>query len=68
MARQNNRFGIGGAFICLACGKRTRQTGDNDGTELCKDCHQECVMENAHSDGQHEGAPHPKCHICKAVA
>jgi len=68
MASQNNRFGIGGVIKCLACGKKTRQTGDNDGTELCHRCFHECLMENAHGDGHHEGASHPKCHICKAVA
>jgi hypothetical protein len=68
MAHNNSRFGIGGCFKCIACGKKTRETEDNDGTELCKACHFECSMENSHADGYHDGNPHPKCHICKTMA
>lgn len=65
MAR--DRFERGsGCYACLDCGKRTRSTGDEGGTRLCKDCFDKAGLENAHADGYHDAAPCADCPACKA--
>ncbi len=49
----------GGVFKCSACGKRTRDTGENASVGLCPDCYKECMIENMISDGKE-----PQCTDC----
>lgn len=50
-----NRFQRGsGCFKCLACGRRTRSTGDNGDVQLCPECYEECQMENQIADSEVE--------------
>jgi hypothetical protein len=73
--RNNSRFqpsspfgGPGGTYICRMCGKRTRETGqDESSCGLCKSCFNECNMENEHSDGYHDDNKRDDCPDCKAV-
>ena len=64
MSSNNSRFGIGGCFSCVACGKKTRKTGKNDSTELCNKCYDMAGMENEHNDGHHNANFNPKCPDC----
>jgi hypothetical protein len=43
-------------FICDICGKRTRNTGDNGGVELCPECYDNELIENIRSDYGDEAA------------
>jgi rubrerythrin len=53
-------------YACRCCGKRTRETGDDESSVgLCKRCYYEGGLENEHSDGYHDDAPHADCPICK---
>ena len=60
-----NRFGRGGVYTCVSCGKRTRDT-NGVACDLCASCYKEVSMENAHNDGHHDGSPNPDCPYCKA--
>jgi ribosome-binding protein aMBF1 (putative translation factor) len=52
MKRKGNRFGQGGCYACLACGKKTRDTGhDEAGVQLCRKCYDEAGEENRRADG-----------------
>lgn len=52
MTRKGDRFGRGGCYTCLACGKKTRDTGhDEAGVELCRKCYDEAGAENRRADG-----------------
>ncbi len=54
-------------YVCINCGKRTRDTGHGEGgTDLCRACLDEAELENAHSDGEHNGAPMKGCPECEA--
>ena len=71
--RNNSRFqsspfrGLGPTYICVACGKRTRETGhDESSCELCKSCYLDCLMDNEHSDGYHDDDKQDDCPGCKA--
>lgn len=46
-----SRFGRGGCFVCIDCGKKTRETDVNNGTELCPFCCEVTMQENALRDG-----------------
>jgi hypothetical protein len=35
------------------------------GLDLCRECRMAAELENEHSDGHHEGKPHPDCPDCK---
>jgi hypothetical protein len=60
---QNNR---GGVYVCKACGKRTRETGEcESGVELCRDCYEDAGYENEHQDGYHDDEPNPSCPWCR---
>lgn len=55
-----------GAYKCRCCGKTTRETGNGESSvQLCKQCYYEGGLENEHSDGYHDDAPHVDCPICK---
>lgn len=42
-----------GAYICVVCRKKTRETGDGEsGSEMCKKCFIEAQEENARQDGK----------------
>ena len=51
--KQHNRFAKGsGVYICEECGKRTRETGqDESNYNLCAYCLLEVELENSLSDG-----------------
>lgn len=38
-------------FLCGVCGRRTRQTGEQAGCELCPQCNEIAGLENAINDG-----------------
>jgi len=44
----------GGAFRCSACGKLTRDTGENGSVGLCPCCYLDNIIENMISDGMPE--------------
>ena len=46
----NRRFGRKGCFTCKHCKKRTRETGENDGTHLCPLCCAKVTCGNNISD------------------
>ena len=53
MSRKFNRFQPrSGKYNCQMCGHVTRATGNNDGTDLCPLCYDECELENSFSDGR----------------
>lgn len=48
---KSSRFGRGGVFECISCGKKTRQTGHgNEDLELCIKCYDEAGEENERAD------------------
>jgi hypothetical protein len=48
---QSNHHGFNGAYICEACGKRTRETGhEESGLGLCALCLWRTYAENSVSD------------------
>jgi len=51
---KHNRFersiGHSGKFKCAACGRMTRNTGDNASVGLCPLCYEECEIENEYAD------------------
>ncbi len=50
-AKQGTRFDATGTYVCVICGKRTRNTNTGEaGTGLCKKCYQQCEQENLESD------------------
>jgi hypothetical protein len=50
-AKQGTRFDTTGTYVCVMCGKRTRNTNTGEaGTGLCKKCYQQCEQENLESD------------------
>lgn len=51
MSRDNRRFDRSGTFHCGACGRLTRNTGDNGGVELCPEDYELAGLENEVSDG-----------------
>ena len=55
-------------YTCRLCEKRTRAADIDEEEafwcELCVDCYEECNMENAHYDGDHEEAIDPDCRHC----
>lgn len=65
-ARKFNRFDDSGCFTCRSCGKRTRNTGDNGGVQLCPGCLERAGWENTHSDeGHSKESPNSNCPICR---
>ena len=49
--RKSNRFGFGGCFKCVSCGRKTRENGDcNSDLELCPECMEASELENGMSD------------------
>lgn len=60
-----DRFKSGsGCYECISCGKRTRETGDEEGElRLCRRCFRESERENFHSDDGHT-EPIESCPIC----
>jgi hypothetical protein len=50
-----NRFGRGGCFTCRLCGKRTRDTGENGGVQLCPLCDVKSLNGNSLSDAGYRG-------------
>lgn len=47
-----SKFNKHGCYICLACGKKTRDTGNDEASvELCKKCYNEAMEENQKVDG-----------------
>lgn len=62
-------WGASALYVCRACGKRTRETGDGEsGCELCRDCYHVAGLENEHLDGLHADAPVADCPRCKGEA
>jgi hypothetical protein len=63
---QNRVWGQNAIYVCLECGKRTRETGDcESGANLCRDCFEMSGIDNEHSDGEHRDTPHPDCPRCQ---
>ena len=49
---ESRRGGGSGAYVCISCGKKTRETGYDESTyELCRRCNAEALLENSVSDG-----------------
>lgn len=66
--RDNRRFKKGrGVFKCIDCGKQTRDTGDNDGTELCPLCNAKAECGNTLSDTTSIKNPWALFNDCKTV-
>jgi hypothetical protein len=70
MARTYQQFGGHNRLTnCRVCGKRTHSSIDgNVGIALCRACYEDAGMENEHSDGHHDDAPHPDCTDCQYAA
>ena len=61
---QTRHFGGSSVYTCRMCGRKTRETGDDEsGVELCKGCLNNSYMENHHNDSGHKGdfKTCPKC-------
>jgi len=44
-------FNSRGSYICVICGKRTRDTGAGEAEfQMCKNCMEECEQENYEND------------------
>lgn len=69
-SKSNSRFRKGsGVYVCLGCGKRTRETGSSESNvELCIDCYDDAGMENEHDDGHHDDNPHSDCRWCREAS
>jgi len=53
---QRSGFGGSGTYECRACGKKTRETGqDESSAHLCRECNAIGLTENTHSDFGHPG-------------
>lgn len=39
-----------GVFTCSVCGKKTRQTNDSLGNDMCRKCEERSGHENSHAD------------------
>lgn len=66
--KDKRRFRRGsGRYICRACGKHTRETGEGESAlQLCRQCQYEAELENEHFDDFHgDGKPHPDCPFCQ---
>ena len=64
---KSNPFHKHSTYICDACGKRTRETGQSEsGVGLCAKCFEESGLENEHSD---DGHPEyiEKCPTCRLL-
>jgi hypothetical protein len=57
MRKSTQNFGVGGAYICRCCKRKTRSTdrGDNEEVRLCEECYELSGIENSFSDG--DGTP-----------
>ena len=51
--KNHSRFVKGsGVYVCITCGKSTRETGEGEsGVRLCKDCYERAGIENEIADG-----------------
>jgi len=58
-ARFQKQFrGSSPVFTCRICRRRTRDTGDNGGVELCPECNEHSMIENGINDGHYAaGSP-----------
>lgn len=58
MKKQYNRFQKNsGVYTCISCGKKTRDTGnDETSCQLCKKCYVIGSIENHHNDNGHTGS------------
>lgn len=66
--QSNSQFRAGsGTYSCLACGKKTRDTGQGEGDlRLCAACLDEAGLENEHMDEGHDD-PVAGCPLCPAT-
>lgn len=67
---RSNRFSrFNQPVECRVCHRMTTEVVDGCiGLDLCRACREAAEMENEHSDGHHEGAPHADCPDCRAAA
>lgn len=64
---RSNVYGGSPTYVCVCCGKRTRETGEGEsGCELCLKCFNEAGIENEHLDGYHDEEPRKDCPDCVA--
>lgn len=56
-----------GCYLCLGCGKKTRETGEGESDcELCRDCYEKAGLENEHNDGHHQDKKIVNCIKCNS--
>jgi hypothetical protein len=70
--KDNRRFGRrgfgspGGVYACKSCGKKTRETGQEESSiGLCAACQQDAYWTNHHSDCCDGSVPKESCPNCK---
>ena len=50
--KKYNRFDNEGVYICVECGKKTRNTGEGAEVGMCGKCYRKAEAENAKADGK----------------
>jgi len=67
--RNHSRFKRGsGQYKCHACGKQTRETGDDESScQLCRACFRDSSWENHHNDNHDLAVAKESCNECKTA-